>query len=272
MDGLLRQPQIRGAQRWLVRSAERFGFDEIRAYHPRDLQRTAFFRQHREILKLSRGAGYWLWKPYYILQTLRETAPGDIVAYIDSGIEIIADLKPVLDICTGGSGITLFQVHDGYNIIWTKRSCMAGMNCDEPRYHQAQQVVGGFQLYRHCPETFEFLTTWLDYCCQAQLLTDAPDPPGMESYPEFKDHRHDQSILSLMATRRVCRFTVAPHSMGILGRCVSFVHQERRNIPRDYRTGIRRTGNFSIIIGVIEQRGVGIATKAFGKRSCRCAN
>ena len=60
-------------QRWLVRSAERFGFDEIRAYQPRDLQRTAFFRQHREILKLSRGAGYWLWKPYYILQTLRET-------------------------------------------------------------------------------------------------------------------------------------------------------------------------------------------------------
>ena len=75
------------------------------------------------------------------------------------------------------------------------------MNCDEPRYHQAQQVAGGFQLYRHCPETFEFLSTWLDYCCQAQLLTDAPDPPGMESYPEFKDHRHDQSIVSLMATR-----------------------------------------------------------------------
>lgn len=188
-------------QRWLVRSAERFGFDEIRAYQPRDLQQTDFFRQHREILKLSRGAGYWLWKPYYILQTLREAAPGDIVAYIDSGIEIIADLKPVVDICKSGSGITLFQVHDGYNIIWTKRSCMAGMNCDEPRYHQAQQVVGGFQLYRHCPKTFEFLSTWLDYCCQPQLLTDSPDPPGMERYPEFRDHRHDQSILSLMATR-----------------------------------------------------------------------
>ncbi len=115
-----------------------------------------FFRQHRDILSLPRGAGYWLWKPYYIQQVLREAAPGDVVAYIDSGIEIIADLKPVVEICTAGRGITLFQVHDGYNIIWTKRSCLVGMNCDEPRYHWAQQVMGGFQLYRHCPETLRF--------------------------------------------------------------------------------------------------------------------
>ncbi len=75
------------------------------------------------------------------------------------------------------------------------------MNCDEPRYLWAQQVMGGFQLYRHCPETFEFLREWFDYCRQPQLLTDAPNPPSMANYPEFVDHRHDQSIISLLAER-----------------------------------------------------------------------
>jgi hypothetical protein len=189
------------AQRWLVHSARRFGFDEICVYRERDLKRTTFFEKHRDILTLPRGAGYWLWKPYYIAHVLRESAPGDIVAYIDSGIEIIADLKPVVDICASGRGIALFQVHGGHNIIWTKRSCLAGMGCDEPRYHRAQQVMGGFQFYRNCPDSHEFLRQWLDYCCQPQLLTDAPNPPGMENYPEYIDHRHDQSIISLLAAR-----------------------------------------------------------------------
>jgi hypothetical protein len=188
-------------QRWLVQSAQRFGFDEIRAYQECDLRRTEFFRRHRDVLTARRGAGYWLWKPYYIAQVLREAAPGDVVAYVDSGIELIADLRPLVDICLAGRGITLFQVHDGFNIIWTKRSCMAGMNCDEPRYHWAQQVAGGLQLYRHCSESFDFLRQWFDDCCQPQLLTDSPNPPGMENYPEFRDHRHDQSIASLLATR-----------------------------------------------------------------------
>ncbi len=62
-------------QSWLVHSAKRFGFDEIRAFRERDLQRAEFFRQHRHILSLPRGAGYWLWKPYYIQQVLRGPRP-----------------------------------------------------------------------------------------------------------------------------------------------------------------------------------------------------
>lgn len=189
------------SQRWLVQSARRFGFDEIRAYRERDLRRTPFFRKHREVLTQPRGAGYWLWKPYFIQQVLSEASPNDVVVYVDSGIELIASLRPLVEICLAGRGITLFQVHEGYNIIWTKRSCMVGMDCDEPRYHWAQQIAGGLQLYRPCPESFDLLQTWLDYCCRPQLLTDAPDPPGMKAYPEFRDHRHDQSILSLLATR-----------------------------------------------------------------------
>ncbi len=201
MAGQLRQPKIRDAAALARAIGQAFRFRRNSRLSGARSKRTDFFRRHRDILSLPRGAGYWLWKPYYIEQVLRQSAPGDVVAYIDSGIEIIADLSPVVEICSAGRGITLFQVHDGHNIIWTKRSCLVGMDCDEPRYHWAQQVLGGFQLYRHCDESFDFLRTWMKYCLRPQLLTDAPNPQGMENYPEFIDHRHDQSIISLLAER-----------------------------------------------------------------------
>jgi hypothetical protein len=194
--------QYAKAQRALVCSAQRRGFDHIRVFNDRHLQQTDFFLQHQAILSQPRGAGYWLWKPFYIGQVLQEAAPDDVVVYSDSGIEFIADLHPLIDICKRGLGPMLFQTHGHLNITWTKRDCFVGMDCDLPAYREAQQVMGGFQIYRACEASFEFVHSWLHDCCQPQLLTDAPNECGLPNYPEFIEHRHDQSILSLLAAAR----------------------------------------------------------------------
>jgi hypothetical protein len=189
------------AQRYLLRSAERFGFDRICDFGERHLQRTDFFQQHQAILSAPRGAGYWLWKPFYIAEVLQEAAPDDVVVYCDSAMEFIADVRPLIEICQNGSGPMLFQTHDHLNIAWTKRDCFAGMDCDTPQFHFAQQLMGGLQIYRRCEASFEFVHASLSYCSQPQLLTDAPNLSGLPNYPEFIAHRHDQSILSLLAEK-----------------------------------------------------------------------
>ena len=34
-----------------------------------------------------------------------------------------------------------------------------------------------------------------------RIITDDPNEPGVENYPDFKEHRHDQSILSLLVKK-----------------------------------------------------------------------
>ncbi len=59
--------------------------------------------------------------------------------------------------------------------------------------------MGGLQFYRRCDPNLEFVHTWLNYCRRPDLLIDNPNTCGLTNYPEFIAHRHDQSILSLLA-------------------------------------------------------------------------
>ncbi len=179
-----------------------FGFDQICAFDEYHLQQTDFYRQHTEILSALRGAGYWLWKPYYIAQTLQAAGPDDVIVYCDSAIEFIADVRPLIEICRESAGPMLFQTHNHLNIAWTKRDCLVGMQCDTQSFHTAQQVMGGLQFYRRCDANLEFVHTWLNFCRRSELLTDDPNTCGLTNHPEFVAHRHDQSILSLLAHQR----------------------------------------------------------------------
>ncbi|MCB0292849.1 MAG: hypothetical protein KDH97_21525, partial [Calditrichaeota bacterium] len=46
------------------------GFDKAISYTPKDIDRV-FYRDNRRILSRVKGAGYWLWKPYFICKTLK---------------------------------------------------------------------------------------------------------------------------------------------------------------------------------------------------------
>jgi hypothetical protein len=74
------------SQRRNCETGLRMGFDECRALNRSSLG-ADFLRRNAAILHQRRGAGFWSWKPYVILQTLLELAPGDLVFYVDAGAE-----------------------------------------------------------------------------------------------------------------------------------------------------------------------------------------
>lgn len=195
--------RFRHAQTRLVSTCSQFGINQIHAFGPEQLRQTPFYSQHRDILDQPRGGGYWLWKPYYIREVMRQARPGDAVLYIDSGAELIGSVGPLVETCRQADGLLLFRNHGRPNRYWVKRDCYVRMQCDTPACHDADQVNAAFLvMIAGSAAAEEFLERWLELCTDAQLITDLPSKCGLPELPDYVTHLHDQAILSLVAFER----------------------------------------------------------------------
>lgn len=189
------------SQQRLKKSAYAHGVDKVFEYSQQDIRKTTFYRENRSILDQRRGAGYWLWKPYLLLETLKKVPEESIVVYSDAGIEIIRDLEPLFTICKKNSPFALFSNAGHLNRTWTKRDCFVLMDCDTEEYWNGQNILASFHLWRKCEKSLSFLEQWLSYSRDPRVLTDIANQCRRDNFPEFIEHRHDQSVLSILAIR-----------------------------------------------------------------------
>ncbi|MCU0435827.1 MAG: hypothetical protein MUC87_20375 [Bacteroidia bacterium] len=234
-------PSFRLSQRLLCLSARLCGVNRCLSKTRKDLEQTAFYAQYRHILDQPRGGGYWLWKPYYILETLKQLAEGDILIYADSAVLLWKKPGEVIKHVRENGGLGLF-----YNAKkvseYTKRDLLLAMHCDEPRYYDAPQIHANFMIFERNARTLAFLEEVMHYATLRELITDAPNAPGIENLPDFIDHRHDQAIFSLAMHKNsytvladATQFRIKPAHFNInrgdifpaqLGyRSVAFVHR-----------------------------------------------
>ena len=174
--------------------------DEYIPYTREWLETTDFYRKNKYILDKPRGSGYWIWKPFIILTTLEQCKDADVVLYSDAGVTVLDDLTPLYNLADQ-YGKVIFQNAGHINKLWTKRDCYVIMNCDEPKYWNGLQVTATFSLWQKNPETIEFLKEYQRYLRDPRIVTDDPNMCGKPNFLEFRDHRHDQSVLSLMAIK-----------------------------------------------------------------------
>lgn len=171
------------------------------------LKGTEFWRKNQFILSRPRGAGYWIWKPFIILETFKTLEDGDIVLYSDAGLKVIDNLSPLFEIAKNDSkGIILFKLpavgvlaHKAKT--WTKRDCFVLTECDEEKYWHADMGNGAISLWKKSDKNIEFLHEWLKYLRDPRIVTDDPNMGGKPNFIDFKDHRHDQSVLTILATK-----------------------------------------------------------------------
>jgi len=187
-------------QKRLNESAKAYGIKNIISYTDQNLKRTKFYSNYKNILDQPRGAGYWLWKPFFIYKTMNNLNEGDILIYSDSGAVFINSPKSLLKIALKEKAL-LFTNNEP-NIKWNKRKCLDNMGCNSDKYLYAPQVSAGFQVYVNTYKTRKFVKEWLYYCCVDGLIDDTPSNSGEhEEYAAYKEHRHDQSILTNIATK-----------------------------------------------------------------------
>jgi hypothetical protein len=192
---------FRRSQRLNSRTGLKVGsFDKVMSYSPEDID-PDFFERNKKTLSQTKGNGYWLWKPYFIRRSLDLLSFGDFLFYCDSGAYFIRPITPLIDIsCESGQDVIVFEL-DHLERDWTKRDAFILMDCDSPRYSDTKQRLAGFSLWRKSSFTMDFATEYLSIAQDERVLTDIDNQCGYSNYPEFKEHRYDQSIFSLLTKK-----------------------------------------------------------------------
>ena len=172
--------------------------DEFYGYTPDDID-PEFKKKNEDILNRPRGNGYWLWKPYFLYRTLEEKLDyGDFLIYSDAGILYIDAAQKLVDFLNKKNTDMYLHRLPHLERQYTKRTAFILLGVDDPFYAETGQFNAAFQIYRKTKFTEYFLKEYLYYAQDKRIITDDSNEMGEENYPEFKDHRHDQSILSLL--------------------------------------------------------------------------
>ena len=180
----------------LLHSAQKHGGIRCWNYSDKEFRKSEVFARYPSVTRTPRGAGLWLWKPYYILEVLKKLRDGEPLVYLDAGIEIVASLDPLIALSEHNKGLTLFKVHERLNSQWTKRDCFVLMGCDSQEYRVTEQTMSGIIVMRKSPFLIDLVSEWLHFNSDARIVSDLPNTCGLPNYDGFVSHRHDQSILN----------------------------------------------------------------------------
>lgn len=173
----------------------------------RDLVASAIYPPHRDIFDAPRGAGYWAWKPWTILQAMDRAGADDVIFYQDCGFGLRYKTLLPLALLTRTArergfiaGVRCPQY--GANRRWNTRRCMDIMGCTDPRFETAATVQATWSMWTTAPKARTFVEEWLHYCLILDAVRDARDDERAGESPEFIEHRHDQAILTNLSIQR----------------------------------------------------------------------
>jgi hypothetical protein len=197
----------------LLKSARRFRL-ETRLYTPDHPAVADVAKKYPKIMAEQRGAGYWLWKPFIILDALNSLPDGTAVLYTDVGMTFISDPSPMIALAEEYPICLFNQSGPKLQGIWTKRDCFIEMNADTDEFWSLPQLLAGVQLYRAGPEAREFVSQLAEAMASDVRLTDRPNIHGLPNRSGFVEHRHDQSILTVLAHQRGAALFRDPSQFG----------------------------------------------------------
>lgn len=174
------------------------GFDKVISYSRKDIDKN-FYENNKKILEKKKGGGYWLWKPYFIKKTLDKISNGDYIFYADSGSYFNNNIEPLINKMNNTDILTFIQGNTEKK--YTKRDLFIKLNCDNYEITDTPQIMATFLLLRKSNSSINFINKWLKLCTDYQLITDSNNKLSFPNYKEFIEHRHDQSILSVLSKK-----------------------------------------------------------------------
>lgn len=188
----------------LIEGAHRYAkADEVWVYDDWWLEHTqkeymarnhwAFEHPHK------RGFGWYIWKPYIILDAYNRAKNGDIIIFTDADTYAVKPLDVLFDICKRDGGVMLFRAVGQWQREWCKRDCYKVMGQDEPRYYDVPHGVARFVLVQKgSAKAKQFLEEWYQYTSDQRCNTFDPSVLGPE-LPGFREHRTEQAIMTNLA-------------------------------------------------------------------------
>ncbi len=172
--------------------------DEYYKYNFDDIDLN-FKKKNEDILSRTRGNGYWLWKPYFILKTFKEKLnKGDYLIYTDAGIYYLDKVEKIIKFMIYLNEDIWVNRLVNLEKAYSKRDAFILLNADSPNYTDTLQYMAGIQIYKKSKFTEIFLEKLLYYSTDKRIITDDLNTQGLPNYDGFIENRHDQTVLSIL--------------------------------------------------------------------------
>ena len=173
-------------------------FDEIILNTYIDLKNDSeFWSCHSDFIeKNRRGYGYWIWKPYINLKLMEKINEGDIVIYADAGCTLNINgknrLLEYIELVKKNDILSFELTHSEKK--FTKKDVFDYFNFENN--DNINQINATVFIYKKCDKIYNIFKLCYETCCNYNLLND--EPSISKNHDEFIEHRHDQSIFSII--------------------------------------------------------------------------
>lgn len=194
-----------GALKRIQKQVEEFNvFNALFIYNDNDLKKDIYFwTKHSNFIENNplRFYGYAIWKPYLILKSLEKINYGDILVNSDAGCEWNINgtkrLQEYFDIINSNEkSILCFQLNH-LEKSWTKMDLIDYLNSYS--ILNTKQIMDTTFIIKKNEKTVQFITEWYEISCNYHYIDDSNS--NIENDPDFKEHRHDQSVFSLLCKK-----------------------------------------------------------------------
>lgn len=203
--------KFKSEQKFLTTTGLKKGkFDKVLEYSLVDVD-DEFKNENKEIFNLKRGNGYWLWKPFLILKALSSMNYGDYLFYCDSACYFVQSIDVLIEEMEHHNCEIMPFSSSVSEIHYTKKELFEEFNLDEPSVVYSNQIIASFILMKKTDAVIHFMEEYLQLCKNPKLLTDEQSSQQDEA---FIDHRHDQSIFSLLIKKYRLPFFKDPSQNG----------------------------------------------------------
>lgn len=151
-----------------------------------------------------RGNGYWIWKPYLIREALLNLSHDEAgVLYLDAGCTLNVTQKSLTALDTYAdmaieTGSFFFELQDQADKKWTKIDLIDHFGTEGKRFAETNQRLSTVHFWTPTDRNFMLLERWIELAKMQDFHFLDDSKSIMAEQPEFIEHRHDQSIFSLV--------------------------------------------------------------------------
>lgn len=194
----------------LVREASAFPvFSSVRGFARADID-PVYARRNAALLAGERGGGWWAWKSHFLYRTLAEASDGDVVFYMDAGSTFRRDPTPIVELAARYGAFTARIGHAAR--VWTKGVVFEALGMPMSVWGGQPQIAAGLIVLQRRAQTLALAREFAELSQNATLITDEV-VPGVPNHAQFRDHRHDQSLWTLLCYKHGVQLVMQGNTM-----------------------------------------------------------
>lgn len=167
----------------------------------------------------SKEVGFWLWKPYIIDKLFKEINEGDIIVYSDAGNELLNSnhWKQYFNLLKNYDSV-FFQYRENFDYgwnkfnsqyndspklkFWTKKNTVnhfRNLFLSDDEWLEKSKILAGLIFIKKNKNSQDLIKEWLNNMLFfPQIVCDLFENEKINQIEGFSQHRHDQSILSIL--------------------------------------------------------------------------